>query len=69
MDFIDPFENGSDQSGNKSYYDALNLGEAMGRIIIEKTDVDLPIYHGTNAGVLSKGVGHLENTSLPLANV
>lgn len=68
MDFIDPFENGSDKSGNKSYYDALNIGESMGSIKVDEINIDLPIYHGTSEGVLSKGAGHLENTSLPLGN-
>lgn len=68
MDFIDPFANGSEDSGNKSYYDALNIGESMGTLKIEEIKVDLPIYHGTSEAVLSKGVGHLENTSLPLGN-
>lgn len=68
FEFIDPFDNASDKAGNKSYYDALNIGETMGRLKINKIKADLPIYHGTNANVLSKGVGHLENTSLPLGN-
>lgn len=67
-EFIDPFKNGSKDSGNKSYYDALNLGKIMGIIIIDKINVELPIYHGTSAKILSKGAGHLENTSLPLGN-
>lgn len=68
MDFIDPFANGTDKSGNESYYDALNIGEAMGTLRVNKIKIDLPIYHGTNERVLSRGVGHLENTSLPLGN-
>lgn len=38
----------------------------MGRIRIPAIDVDLPIYHGTSETVLSRGVGHLEGTSLPI---
>lgn len=68
MDFIDPFENGSKNSGNKSYYSALNIGPAMGTLEISGIGVDLPIYHGTSDNVLSKGVGHLENSSLPMGN-
>ena len=38
----------------------------MGTLIIDKINVRLPIYHGTNEGVLRMGAGHLEGTSLPV---
>ena len=38
----------------------------MGYVVIPKIDVNLPIYHGTSEEVLQKGVGHLQNTSLPV---
>lgn len=38
----------------------------MGTLSIPKIGVDLPIYHGTDESVLSKGVGHLEGSSLPV---
>lgn len=38
----------------------------MGYIEIPSIDVSLPIYHGTDEGVLAVGVGHLEWTSLPV---
>ena len=38
----------------------------MGYITIEKIKVVLPIYHGTNEGVLQTSVGHLEGSSLPV---
>lgn len=37
----------------------------MGYVSIEKLDVKLPIYHGTDAEVLEIGCGHLEGSSLP----
>lgn len=37
----------------------------MGTIEIPKIDVNLPIYHGTSDSVLSKGVGHWEESNLP----
>ena len=37
----------------------------MGYINIEKIDVQLPIYHGTDEGVLQIAVGHVEGSSLP----
>src|SRR5699024_7595716 len=51
--------------GNKSYYDALNIAPAIGSIEIPKIKAELPIFHGTSEDVLSRGVGHLENSSLP----
>ena len=38
----------------------------MGHVNIPEINVNLPIYHGTSEEVLQKGVGHLENTSLPV---
>jgi len=38
----------------------------MGTLIIDAIDVRLPIYHGTDAGVLQIGAGHFEGTSLPI---
>lgn len=38
----------------------------MGYISIKKIRVVLPIYHGTNEGILNVAVGHLQGTSLPI---
>ena len=38
----------------------------MAWIDIPKIEVALPIYHGTSDDVLAAGVGHLEDTSLPV---
>ncbi len=38
----------------------------MARLKIPSIDVDLPIYHGTSDAVLTRGVGHLEGTALPV---
>lgn len=63
----DPFfENNSDEnSGTESYYDVLNINSTIGSITIPKINVQIPIYHGTSQKVLSRGAGHLENSSLP----
>lgn len=52
----------------KNYNKILNLNDhgMMGYLTIDKIKVELPIYHGTSADVLSKAVGHLEGTSLPV---
>lgn len=41
----------------------------MGYLTIDKIKVELPIYHGTSNGVLSKAVGHIEGTSLPIGGL
>ena len=38
----------------------------LGYIIIPKINVKLPIYDGSGKNILTKGIGHLENTSLPV---
>lgn len=66
-------------NSNKPTADAAPVGDAdyftllkatptgvMGRLRIPTIDVDLPIYHGTSDATLTKGVGHLEGTSLPV---
>lgn len=39
----------------------------MGYIDIDKINVELPIYHGTDDVILQIGVGHLEGTSMPVS--
>ncbi len=54
---------------DETYIETLNLSNGMmGYISIDKIDVLLPIYHGTDEAVLQKGVGHLEGSSLPTGN-
>ena len=50
------------------YASLLNLegNGIMGYVEIPKISVNLPIYHGTTAQVLEQGIGHLQNTSLPV---
>ena len=62
----------SDDDGNpitpESYWDLLNVDSTgiMGYIEIPKLNTTIPIYHGTDEAVLQVGVGHLQNTSLPV---
>lgn len=58
-------ENENNEQG-ESYADLLNIGESLGYITIPEIDVNLPIYNGTSQDVLSKGVGHMEQSSYPL---
>ena len=56
------------RDASKDYWAQLNPGEngIMGYVRIPKIEVMLPIYHGTDVGVLEQGVGHLLGTSLPV---
>lgn len=56
------------QSASEEYDSVLNLsGDGiMGYIEIPQINVRLPIYHGTGDSSLSKGVGHLLGSSLPV---
>ena len=55
-------------SAAENYNDQLNIAGnvIMGYVEIPKIQVNLPIYHGTDAEVLDRGVGHLLGSSLPV---
>ena len=55
----------------KGYSDILNIANdgMMGYIKIDRIDVELPIYHGTDENVLNIGVGHFEGSSLPVGGM
>lgn len=52
----------------QDYEQQLNLAGngIMGYVVIPKIDVNLPIYHGTEADSLDRGIGHLLGSSLPV---
>ncbi len=51
-----------------NYNQVLNINNEgmIGYITIDKIKVEIPIYHGTSTKTLSKYVGHLQGTSLPI---
>lgn len=51
-----------------SYWGLLDIdgNGMMGYISIPRLNTTIPIYHGTKENVLQVGVGHLQNTSLPV---
>ncbi|MCD7752905.1 MAG: class C sortase [Lachnospiraceae bacterium] len=53
---------------DEDYWDLLDVSGTgvMGYVTIDKINVQLPIYHGTDASVLQIAAGHLEGTSLPV---
>ena len=62
----DPFDVNAPDFPDVKYDALLTMDEAMAYVEIPKIDVNLPVYHGTEEEVLSKGVGHLKGTSLPV---
>lgn len=62
----DPFVPGSGRVILDNYEEVLDVDGIMGYIKIPKINVDLPIYHGCKEESLQKGVGHLEDTALPI---
>ena len=50
----------------QEYLSQLDLNDVMATVKIPSIDVNLPIYHGTDAATLDKGVGHLFGTALPV---
>lgn len=59
------------ENKNSNYEEILNISQngIMAYIEIPKISVYLPIYHGTKEDILKKGIGHLENSSLPIGGV
>lgn len=56
-----------EQGEGQDYSRILDLGSGiMGYIRIPDIDVNLPIYHGVEEAVLSKGVGHLPESGFPV---
>lgn len=55
-------------SAAEDYDDQLDIAGngIMGYVEIPKIQVNLPIYHGTDAEVLDRGVGHVLGSSLPV---
>lgn len=56
-----------DESEKEKYTELLDVSGTgmMGYIDIPKISVTLPVYHGTDKGVLQVAAGHLDWTSLP----
>lgn len=65
-EILDPFAENRPQEAGVSYMDMLNIGEVMAYLEIPEIDVYLPVYHGTSDDVLNNGLGHIEQTSLPI---
>lgn len=68
VQLTDPFDEGEAEESGLDYNNILNVnGDGMmGFIDIPKINVYLPVYHGTSKVVLESGIGHLEESSLPV---
>lgn len=64
----DPFDEAAVKLTSEEYYQCLNVdGKGMMAYIdIPSIKVHLPIYHTTSSDVLTKAVGHLQGSSLPV---
>ncbi|WP_285365219.1 class C sortase [Microbacterium sp. LMC-P-041] len=70
----DPYALGADGQqtaigeGASAYFDTLTTEgtDTMARIRIPSIHVDLPVFHGTDEDTLSRGIGHLYGSSLPV---
>lgn len=64
----DPFDSSAQRVTDEEYESVLNLANdgIMATITIPKIHLELPIYHGTSDEVLQRGVGHLQETSVPI---
>jgi len=52
------------------YNQQLDTGHGvMGVLEIDRINVKLPIFHGTDENVLQVGIGHMQNTSLPMGGI
>lgn len=62
----DPYTRKEYEKGRAAYARMLELHEQIGHVEIPSINQDISIYAGTTDEVLEMGVGHMENTSLPI---
>lgn len=68
VQLTDPFKAKKSDGETMIYNNILNLDNSgvMGYLEIPCISVNLPIYHGTDAEILERGVGHLAASSIPV---
>ncbi|TVT27050.1 class C sortase [Salinicoccus cyprini] len=62
----DFYTEAEEEEGRAMYAEMLEVNEKIGTVEIPRIHQELPIYAGTGENVLQKGVGHLNDTSLPV---
>ena len=67
----DPFDVEAYEKIGADYEETFNVDDKglIGYLEVPKISVNLPIYHGTGEDVLSRGAGHLQNTSFPIGGI
>ncbi|MEX3505333.1 class C sortase [Corynebacterium sp. LK2510] len=55
-----------DNQDYQDYLQQLSGQDAMSQLSIPSIDSKLPVYHGTDAATLQKGLGHLYGSALPV---
>lgn len=68
VQLTDPFKVKKSNEETLIYNNILNIDHSgvMGYLEIPCISVNLPIYHGTDAEILERGVGHLAASSIPV---
>ena len=68
VQLTDPFKVKKSNGETLIYNNILNIDHSgvMGYLEITSISVNLPIYHGTDAEILERGVGHLAASSIPV---
>jgi sortase A len=58
----------AEDAAYQAYMEVLTVSDngVIGEVSYPSLDISLPIYHGTSNDVLTKGVGHLYGSSLPI---
>lgn len=59
-------EEQNDSKAAAGRVELIDAGEILGYLTIPVIDLNLPVYYGTSASVLEKGVGYMEESSFPL---
>ena len=68
VQLTDPFKVTKSNGETFIYNNILNIDHTgiMGYLEIPCISVNFPVYHGTDAKVLERGIGHMPDTSLPV---
>ncbi len=68
VELTDPFKAKKTDGETAAYNNILNLDHSgiMGYLNVPCININLPIYHGTEAEILEKGIGHLAASSMPV---
>lgn len=65
VEIEDPLDKQKQKKSSNTKKSEYEIGEQEGYIVIPAINLTLPIYEGVTESVLTQGVGHLPNTSMP----